>query len=272
MTTAIVGGGMVGTALERCLAERGEETIVLKNIGPSDRLLLPSRLRRMIITAQARDAKSAVVTEDLAFVNAGLAVKAAAAAAAAGAEELCLFSTGSIYGSQPRPLREDDPPDTTPGPYAASKLAAEAFVRSWAPRFRRVVVLRPFAIYGPGLAATRLLARLPELARSQQKITLAGGEGLVTNPIHAIDAARCTLSLLEGAGFAVFNLGGNQIATLRAIIDLMAEALSLRPDVVVTAGSPAQFVGDIGAMRAAGAEPEIDLWDGLRAYYREGVG
>lgn len=267
-STAIIGGGLVGGVIARQLRESGRHAFIIKGVGPTDGLAMLAGTRAMFITAQSRDSHSAVATADLMFVNTGLVTKALAAARSRGVEEVCFFSTGSVYRAQRRPFREDDPVEEAPGPYAKSKIQAEDIVRNWAGHFRRTLILRPFMIYGPGLAARRLLARLPSLVREGCEITLAEGKGLVTNPIHAEDVARCAIQLMGGSGLAFFNLGGREIVSLRDIVSLMAAELDLRPKFAETAEPFQSLVGDISAICAAGADPKIEAHDGLRDYYR----
>lgn len=266
--TAIIGGGLVGGIIARQLRESGRDTVIIKDVSPTDELILPAGTRAMFITAQSRDSHSVVATADLIFVNTGLVSKALAAAHSRSVEEICFFSTGSVYRAQRRPFCEDDPVDDTPGPYAKSKISAENIIRNWACHFRRTLILRPFMIYGPGLTERRLLARLPSMVRQGQEITLAGGKGLVINPIHAEDVARCAIQLMKGAGLAFFNLGGREIVSLKDIVTLMAAELGLKPRFAETIEPFAFLVGDIHAMCEAGAVPRIEVHAGLRDYYR----
>lgn len=268
VVSAIIGGGLVGGAIARQLKESGQEAVTIKRVRPADEIVLPAGTQSVYITAQSRDSHSAVATDDLVFVNSDLVANALAAAHSGGVEKICLFSTASVYRPQQRPFREDDPIDDAPGPYAESKITAEGHVRSWAHKFGRALILRPFMIYGPGLADNRLFARLPVMVRHGREITLAQGRGLVTNPVNVEDAARCAIQLMDGAGLAVFNVAGNEIVNLKEIVDLMASELRLRPRYRETE-EPFEFlVGDIGAMRRAGAVPRVEIHDGMRAYYR----
>lgn len=266
--SAIIGGGLVGGAIARQLEKSGQQAVIIKRIRPSDEIALPAGTQSVFITAQSRDSHSAVATDDLTFVNADLVAKVLAAAHSGAVRKICLFSTGSVYRRQRRPIREDDPIDDAPGPYAKSKIEAEGHVRDWAAKFDRALILRPFMIYGPGLAGNRLFARLPIMVRQGREISLAQGQGLVTNPVHAEDAARCAIQLMNGSELAVFNVAGNEIVNLKEIVDLMAGELGLKPRIRETEEQLESLVGDIDAMRRAGAVPQVEVHDGMRAYYR----
>jgi nucleoside-diphosphate-sugar epimerase len=268
VSTTIIGGGLVGSAIARQLREDGQNVAIIKGVRPADEIVLPPETRSVFITAQSRDSHSAVPTDDLIFVNTGLVAKALAAAHSVGAEKVCFFSTASVYRAQQRPFREDDPVDDLPGPYAKTKIAAEELTRNLASKFHRTLVLRPFMIYGPGLAKNRLFARLPAMVRQGREIMLAQGKGLVTNPIHAEDAARCAIRLMDGTGLAFFNLAGSEITDLREVVDLMAAELDLKPRFRETDEPFESLIGDISAMRQVGAVPQIEVHDGLRDYYR----
>ena len=144
----------------------------------------------MFITAQSRDSHSTVVTADLIFVNTGLVTKALAAARSRGVEEVCFFSTGSIYRAQRRPFREDDPVDDAPRPYVQSKIAAENIVRDWASRLPHVD-LAAFHDLRPGINGASFACTLAVDGAARVQNHLAEGKGLVTNPIHARCGALC---------------------------------------------------------------------------------
>ena len=127
------------------------------------------------------------------------------------------LSSASVYGIAPdaTPIAEDRPflPATAyPGPYGATKAAAERLILA---ANRPAVILRPRAVYGPG--DTTLLPRL--LAARRFGVLPLPGDG--TNPVavtaignlcHAIDRA------LAHDGTATFNIADADTPTLRALL------------------------------------------------------
>ena len=134
------------------------------------------------------------------------------------------LSSASVYGIPPdtRPLTEDrplPPPAAHPGPYGATKAAAEGLILA---ANRPAVILRPRAVYGPG--DTTLLPRL--LAARRFGLLPLPGDG--TNPVavtaignlcHAIDRA------LAHDGTATFNIADADSPTLRALLTEVFAAL-----------------------------------------------
>lgn len=94
------------------------------------------------------------------------------ASLAAGCRSVVVVSTSEVYGSAASlPIKETHPM-AAQSPYAASKIAAEAFARSFHDAFDLpVVVVRPFNTYGPRQSAR---AVIPTIIRQ-----LAGGSGAI---------------------------------------------------------------------------------------------
>lgn len=76
-------------------------------------------------------------------------------------------------GPRPLPITEDDPPAPTI-PYAMAKAAATLLARQAAAAGRPVVILRPFAVYGPGESERRLIPAAIRAARTGTPLSTTG--------------------------------------------------------------------------------------------------
>ena len=88
-------------------------------------------------------------------------------------KRLVYISSAEVYGRpQSTPVGEDHPLQAR-SPYAAAKIGAERFVESFVYAFQmEAIVLRPFSIYGPGLASQSLIGTILEQSRNGDRVEL----------------------------------------------------------------------------------------------------
>lgn len=110
-----------------------------------------------------------------------------------GINDVCFLSTVAVYGAAPEPRHEDTPPRPT-GPYGRSKWAAERVLQDWqgGRPGRRVVVIRPPVVFGPGNYANMYtlirqidFGRYLQVGRGQNIKSLVYVENLVEATLHA---------------------------------------------------------------------------------------
>src|SRR6478672_1254970 len=172
MRALVTGGaGFIGSHLVDALLARGEEVHVLDNLATGSRANLASaaelhdldirddaleqvveRVRPEVVFHLAAQADVGTSVERPLFdadVNVLGTVRVLEAARAIDARIVFTSSGGAIYGECERPAREDDEPEPL-SPYAASKLAGEAYLATWN-RLHRTnhVTCRLGNVYGP---------------------------------------------------------------------------------------------------------------------------
>jgi UDP-glucose 4-epimerase len=177
------------------------------------------------------------------------------AAGNAGVRRLIYASSSSVYGDTPVLPKHEDMPVSPRSPYAASKLAGEAYCRAF-PRVYplETVSLRLFNVFGPRQDpgspyaavvprfATRMLAGRPA------EVTGDGGQTrdftFVANAVHACRLAANAGT--EAVGEAM-NVGcGDRISVLD-LVDLVNELLPEPVEPVFTAARP----GDVRDSQAS---------------------
>jgi UDP-glucose 4-epimerase len=148
-------------------------------------------------------------------------------------------SSSSVYGDQPRfPLVETMPPQPR-SPYAASKLAAEAYCRAFTVSMGvPTVSLRYFNVYGPGQdPASEYAAVVPRFALA----CLTGappvihGDGTQARDFTYIDDVVEANLLAAAAGDdaqgLVFNIGGGADPTsVNEVLTIVAELTGSSPE------------------------------------------
>lgn len=151
-----------------------------------------------------------------------------------------------------------------PLPYAEAKLALREalcadLTGSWC-------WARPFLVYGPGEASTRLV---PTLARALTRGHLArlGPGTAVRDFIHVEDVAFALASLIESDTTGIIDLGTGRATSVAQVARMIAR-LAGRPDAVHLGAlpprpEPPRLVADTRALRALDTLPRIPLELGL---------
>jgi UDP-glucose 4-epimerase len=299
MTILVTGGaGFIGSNLVRALSARGEDVIVLDDLstGSVENLAEPGSSVRTV-TGDIRDPEAVLGAIDGAQVVYHLAALPSVArsvldpvtthrvnvdgtltvlqaAREAGVRRLVYASSSSVYGNTPV-LPKDEATSTAPmSPYAASKLAGEAYCRAYASVFDvETVSLRFFNVFGPRqdpaseYAAvvpkfiTRMLAgEPPEIfgdGRQSRDFTFVG---------NVVQACVQAATAPDASGQAV-NVGCGETTSLLELVQVINDLLgsSLRP--VFSAPRPGDVMHSQASISKAqdllGYRPEVSIRDGL---------
>jgi UDP-glucose 4-epimerase len=212
-------------------------------------------------------------------VNASGTLNLCQAALEAGVEKFVNISSSEVYGTAlTAPMNEEHPLIPTT-PYGASKLAAEAYARSYYLSFDLpVVIIRPFNTYGPrehmeGVYgeviprfALRVMNDLPPVVFGDGHQTRDFTE--VSDIVRGIIlAAECddligeTVNIAAGREVSI-----NQVAQI--IIDSLGRSGQLEPlHTDPRPGDVRRHFADISKARnILGFRPEIDITEGIQHY------
>lgn len=244
-------GGFVGRTLIPLLEARGHPVVragrrEVGEIGSATRWPLEAVDAIVHLAAQVHDPRADPEAFDR--VNRQATLHLARAAEAAGIGRFVFLSTAKVMGERSdRPLRESDPPKPE-GPYATSKLAAEAALP-------HAIILRPPLVHGPGVKANfRALLRL---CRSGLPLPFGGLKNR-RSLIAVGNLADAILRCLEGpVASGVYHVRDGDFSTPELIAELR-RAIGMAPRLFsVPRGllrlAPAPLVGslqlDDGAFR-----------------------
>jgi len=131
-------------------------------------------------------------------VNVTGTLNALQAARAAGARRFVFASSASVYGNADRLPLSEDTPSFALSPYAASKVAGEAYVRAFASSYNLpAVILRYFNVYGPrqdpASPYSGVITKFVDLLDRGQAPTIFG-DGLQTRDfVYVGDVAQANL-------------------------------------------------------------------------------
>jgi nucleoside-diphosphate-sugar epimerase len=202
------------------------------------------------------------------------------AAVEAGVGRVVYASSSSVYGDTPVLPKHEDMPVSPRSPYAAAKLAGEAYCRAFARVYPlQTVCLRFFNVFGPrqdpaspyAAVVPRFVTRM--LAGEPAEVT---GDGRQTRDFTFVDNAvgACRLAAVAGpeAVGEAMNVGcGDRIS----VLDLVALVNDLLDDPVDPVFVPAR-PGDVRDSQAAvakaerllGYRPLVPVGDGVAATVR----
>jgi UDP-glucose 4-epimerase len=140
----------------------------------------------------------------------------------AGVKKLVFTSTNCLWASaMGRPVREDDPPAPAEL-YGESKLAGELLLHTFE-KDLDVVILRCPTIIDSGRLG--LLAILFEFIRENKTVWVVGSGANHYQFIYAGDLAQACIQALDYAGSDVFNVGSDNVPSLRGCYEaVIAEA------------------------------------------------
>jgi nucleoside-diphosphate-sugar epimerase len=170
--------------------------------------------------------------------------------------DVTYFSSGSVYSESFENLSEISSikMPSSCNPYVASKIAGEYFASSIL-HPSKLLILRPFFMYGLKQKEHTLVPSLITRIRLGNEVTLQGESGLVFNPIYSSDAAQLVFSLQKQNISGVFNLSGSYITNIRELSEIIGSQLKVRPKFRIISSTPSRLVGD-NAKLLEFAEPQ----------------
>src|SRR6204780_5320871 len=181
------------------------------------------------------------------------------------------ISTDEVGGDMPPDgwFREDSPLSPN-SPYAASKAAAEYFVRAAAHTFGMdVLVTRTSNNYGPYQFPEKLLPLAISNALEDRPIPVYGDGLHVRDWVHVADNCRALLAVLErGRAGKTYHIGGGNplpnIEVLRTLLKILGKPETLLTRVTDRLGHDRRYAVDFSkTTRELGWRPEIPFPEGL---------
>jgi UDP-glucuronate 4-epimerase len=191
----------------------------------------------------------------------------------AGVGRIIFASSSSVYGPVTREAREDRDAPRPLSPYAASKVAGEAFCHAYASMSGiTTVVLRFFTVYGPRQRPDMAINRFTDAIWHGRPITVFG-DGKSRRDYTFIDDITDGVDASLSApmeGYRVFNLGGARPVQLLDLVGLLEERLGKKAVVQFEprgAGEPELTFANVTAAREAlGFCPRTGIEEGTARY------
>jgi nucleoside-diphosphate-sugar epimerase len=305
------GAGFIGSNLARFILEKGRQVVVLDDFSTGKRENLAeiagkieliegdirdrSAVDRAVAGCQAifheaalgsvpRSVKDPATSHD---VNVNGTITLLEAARSAGVKRVVFAASSSAYGDQPTSPKHEGMVPMPISPYAASKIACEAYLRAYSAAYgMQTLCLRYFNVFGPrqdpaGAYAAVIPAFVATMLRGRQPVVY--GDGEQSRDFCYIDnvceanwlAAHAPAGVCDGRAI---NIACHSATTLNQILALLRELLSSS----IQARHEAPREGDIKhsladvalAEKTIGYRPRVFFEEGLRLaidWYRQNL-
>lgn len=194
-----------------------------------------------------------------------------------GAGRFVFASSSSVYGNAARvPLREDDAAVEPISPYAATKRAGELLCHAYAHLHGlSVVCARLFTVYGPRQRPDLAIRKFAERMADGLPIPLFGDGSTARDYTYVDDVAdglarSLAFTAAHPGAFEVVNLGGSRTVTLLRLVELLAEAMGVAPEVEWLPPQPGDVERTFADVSRAGARlgwaPRVGLEEGIARF------
>jgi len=289
------GAGFIGTALANYLARQSHTVRVLDNLSAGDASRLDSSIHftrgdvedkpkvwRLLnkvdcvyhLAARVSVPESALYPREYNSTNVSGTVAIMEAMRDAGIKRVVLASSGALYGDQNiQNVHEEMLPNPT-SPYAASKLAAESYVRTIGQLWNiETVSLRIFNAYGPGQSIPP--THPPVIPQFMRQILESGslvvhGDGRQKRDYIYVDdvvKALAVAATAENIDRQVINIGTGVGTSIMKLIETLEYVTGRQAQVVMAptvSGGVSSLVADTTrAEKLLNFKAKIALTEGL---------
>ena len=297
--TVFVAGhrGLVGSAIERKLREKGYEKLLTKTRSELDltdqssvRDFFESERPEAVILAAARvggiGANSAYPAEFI-YTNLAIEVNVIHQAWLSGVKKLLFLGSSCIYPKfAPQPIREGSLLsgflEPTNEAYAIAKIAGLKMCEYYSTQYgASFISVMPTNLYGPNdnfdpessHVLPAMIRKFDDAVRNgDDKVVLWGSGAPKREFLHVDDLAGACVYLLEGySGTAFLNIGSGREVTIRKLAGIVKKITGFSGEIVWDSakpdGTPRKLL-DVSRITALGWKPAIDLESGIESTYR----
>ncbi|MCY3413605.1 MAG: GDP-mannose 4,6-dehydratase [Candidatus Heimdallarchaeota archaeon] len=184
-----------------------------------------------------------------------------------------IYSSSSSLYNLPN-LCEEHPLSNTRNIYAASKLAAEHFITTYARKYHlNITILRLFTVYGkrqrPDMAFQNFIRKI----KSNQKIQISNNLETTRDYTHIKDILSA-LILAENKceGFNIYNIGSGRAISLMQILKIFEELMNVKISYILT-NQEDEHQHTLANISKAKKEldyyPKIRIEDGLKDFIHD---
>ncbi len=300
------GAGFIGSHIATSLADRGDQVRVLDNLSSGSRKNL-AHLGGNVELVQGdllnmAEVERAIAGIDIVFHQAALAsvprsvetphdthavcvtgtLNLLEAARKGGVRRVVFAGSSSVYGNEPATSKRETDVLSPLSPYAAAKMAGEAYCQSFTACYGlETVVLRYFNVFGPRQDPhSEYSAVIPKfvammLAGKRPNVFGDGKQSRDFTYVEDVVRGNLLAAAAKNAAGRVFNIACGRQQSLLELIASINRVLGTSIEPIfesARAGDVRESLADIAAARVVlGYEPGIEFEDGLRRsieYYR----
>ncbi|MFH1443285.1 MAG: GDP-mannose 4,6-dehydratase [Candidatus Micrarchaeota archaeon] len=195
------------------------------------------------------------------------------AARKADVKQFVFVSSSSVYGNCKQiPWKEEYVPQPA-SPYGASKLAGEAYVRTYAELYgMKTSCLRYFSVYGPRQRPDLALAKFSIAIMKGDELPVFGDGSALRDYTYISDIVEGTASALNKSfTFEIFNLGDSNPVRLDKLISLLEKECGRRAKIKrlpIQEGDLKNTYADISkAKKMLDYSPKVKIEQGIKKYF-----
>lgn len=294
MKILITGGaGFIGSHISRLLLDAGHQVLIYDNLSKSRRESVDSRasfikgdvldqnlLQKSLegVDAVYHLASLIEVSESVKFPvkfaenNVLGSLSILEAMREAQVKKILFSSSATVYGEAKTLPTAEGAPLSAANPYAASKIAVEAFMEAYHKLYGfDVVILRYFNPYGPGedhQPETHAIPNFIKAALNKKPIPLFWKGEQIRDFIYIEDLASAHIAPLNLSGFNIFNVGAERGVKVKDVVNMISDILGYSLEVE----DLGERAGDVSANYASsklfkektGWQAKVSLEEGLR--------
>lgn len=181
------------------------------------------------------------------------------------AKKFLFASSGGIYSSGGKSALENQAITISASLnfYQSTKVCMEILARNYQAYFD-IITFRFFFVYGKNQKKNMLFPRLIRNIKEKGIITVGSLEDIKINPIYKSDAAQCVYKALKYINDTqIFNIAGNEITSLGAIANKIAQQIGIDIEVRYEDRQQQDMIADNRKMKELLWEPQISIDEGI---------
>ena len=227
---------------------------------------LPENIDCIIHLSQSRNFRDFPgKAREIFFVNTLSTLKLIDWAVKKGVKKFIYASSAGVYGNNDNPFTEDERIiyKKELGFYLGTKYCSEIILDNYTSLID-ILQMRFIFVYGKGQDRNMLIPRLVDNIKNKIPITLQEENGLKTNPIHVSDAVRAIESAFTVEGSHTFNIGGDEVLSLRQIGETIGTLLKIPAQFIMQDQPAKNLIGDITKLKSILTAPQIKFEQGIK--------
>jgi UDP-glucuronate 4-epimerase len=189
-------------------------------------------------------------------------------------QRIVFASSSSVYGNNATvPFNENAAAVDPVSPYAATKRAGELLCNAHRHLHGgSVLCLRLFTVYGPRQRPDLAIRKFATLMTAGKPIPLFGDGSSERDYTWIDDIVDGVVAALDRSArmpreFEIVNLGGNRATSLRRLVQLLSDALGVRPEIEQLPSQPGDvertWADILKAERLLGYRPAVPIEEGI---------
>ncbi len=145
-----------------------------------------------------------------------------------GCSHVTMISSGNVYKQQANTVSESSLayPDQRSSFYLGSKLLGEIWVRHYATRGLKTLVLRPSAIYGPRMNGG-IVRLLVDRMRCGQRVSLQNDGRFSSDLVYVDDVVQACLIGSQQQVTGIINVGSGVTTSVKQLAHMVSDALGV---------------------------------------------